>query len=150
MRNKHAKVQSRVSRLVNFTQLSSCLPVAKSQAQTACPIGCSLNSGRCQSCWQSCKRPFKLNMALLVITLMYKSKGSKVLLDSCRPITLLNSDYKLPAKKLVVDSGYSLWACPPAGGPHSDRFCAWSVDWRQCIVSFGGGGVQLIVWLWYP
>jgi len=58
---------------MNFTQLSSCLPVAKSQAQTACPIGCSLNSGRCQSCWQSCKRPFKLNMALLAT--LHDSRG---------------------------------------------------------------------------
>ncbi len=39
-------------------------------------------------------------------------------------------------------SGYPLWACPPAcGGPHSDRFCAWWLDWRQCVVPFGGGGV---------
>ncbi len=35
-----------------------------------------------------------------VITLLYKGKGFKALLDSYRPITLLNSDYKLLAKAL--------------------------------------------------
>ncbi len=33
-----------------------------------------------------------------IITLLYNGKGSKALLDSYRPITLLNSDYKLLAK----------------------------------------------------
>ncbi|DBA66549.1 TPA: hypothetical protein ACH3X2_002285, partial [Trebouxia sp. C0005] len=47
-----------------------------------------------------------------VITLLYKGKGSRALLDSYRPITLLNSDYKLLTKAL----GYPLWACPPACG----------------------------------
>ena len=75
-----------------------------------------------------------------VITLLYKGKGSKAMLDSYRPITLLNSDYKLPAKALATRFGPALHesAC---GGPHSDCFCAWSVDWRQCLVPFRGGGV---------
>ena len=60
-----------------------------------------------------------------VITLLYKGKCSKALLDSYR---LINSDYKLLAKALATRFGS---AC---GGPHSDRFCAWSVDWRQCVV----------------
>ncbi len=75
-----------------------------------------------------------------VATLLYKGKGSKATLDSYRPITLLNSDYKLLAK--VPATGYPLWACPSAfGGPQSDRCCAWSVNWRQCVVPFRGGGV---------
>ncbi len=45
--NKHAKVQSRASRLMNLRRLSSCLPVAKSRAQTACPMSSSPSSGRC-------------------------------------------------------------------------------------------------------
>ena len=36
-----------------------------------------------------------------VITLLYKGKGSPSLLDSYRPITLLNTDYKLLAKALA-------------------------------------------------
>jgi len=45
-----------------------------------------------------------------VITLLYKGKGSKALVDGYRPITLLNSDHPL-------------WACPPAcGGPNSVCF----------------------------
>jgi len=36
------------------------------------------------------------------ITLLYRGKGSKALLDSYRPITLLNSDYKLLAKALAT------------------------------------------------
>ena len=40
-----------------------------------------------------------------VITLLYKGKGSQALLDSYRPITLLNSDYKLLAKALATRFG---------------------------------------------
>jgi len=40
-----------------------------------------------------------------VITLLYKGKGSKALLDSYRPITLLNSDYKLRAATMC----YATW-----------------------------------------
>ncbi len=63
--NKHAKLQSRASRSMNFRQLSSCLPVAISRAQKACPMSSSPSSGRCwaQSCRQSCKMPFKLGIA---------------------------------------------------------------------------------------
>ena len=43
-----------------------------------------------------------------VITLLYKGKGSRSLLDSYRPITLLNSDYKLLAKALVRRFGPAL------------------------------------------
>ncbi len=43
-----------------------------------------------------------------VITLLYKGKGSKALLDSYRPITLLNSDYKLLAKALATRFGPAL------------------------------------------
>jgi len=43
-----------------------------------------------------------------VITLLYKGKGSKALLDSYRPITLLNSDYKLLAKSLATRFGPAL------------------------------------------
>ena len=76
-----------------------------------------------------------------VITLLYKGKGSKALLDSYRPITLLNNDYKL----LAIGSGYPLWACLPAcGGPHSDRLCAGPLDWRQCVVPIRGGGVAAV------
>ena len=57
-----------------------------------------------------------------VITLLYEGKGCKALLDSYRPITLLNSGYKLLAKALATRFGS---AC---GGPHSDRFCAGLVD----------------------
>ena len=46
-----------------------------------------------------------------VITLLYKGKGPHALLDSYRPITLLNSDYKLLAKALAM-----LWACFTACG----------------------------------
>jgi len=44
-----------------------------------------------------------------VITLLYKGKGSKALLDSYRPITLLNSDYKLLAKSLATRFGPGRW-----------------------------------------
>ena len=43
-----------------------------------------------------------------VITLLYKGKGSKALLDSYRPITLLNSDYKLLPKALATRFGPAL------------------------------------------
>jgi len=43
-----------------------------------------------------------------VITLLYKGKGSKALLDSYRPITLLNSDYKRLAKALATRFGPAL------------------------------------------
>ena len=43
-----------------------------------------------------------------VITLLYKGKGSRSLLDSYRPITLLNSDYKLLAKALASRFGHAL------------------------------------------
>ncbi len=43
-----------------------------------------------------------------VITLLYKGKGSKALLDSYRPITLLNSDYKLLAKSVATRFGPAL------------------------------------------
>ncbi len=71
---------------------------------------------------------------------MYKGKGSKAMLDSYRPITLLNSDYKLLANALATRLGPALQHVG-VGGPHSDCFCAWSVDWRQCVVPFRGGGV---------
>ncbi len=55
-----------------------------------------------------------------VITLLYMGKGSEAMLDSYRPITLLNSDYKHAGQ----GSGCPLWACPPAcGGPHSALLC---------------------------
>ena len=40
-----------------------------------------------------------------VISLLYKGKGSPSLLDSYRPITLLNTDYKLLAKALATRFG---------------------------------------------
>ena len=40
-----------------------------------------------------------------VISLLYKGKGSPSLLDSYRPITLLNTDYKLLAKALATRIG---------------------------------------------
>ncbi len=43
-----------------------------------------------------------------VITLLFMSRGSKALLDSYRPITLLNSDYKLLAKALATRVGPAL------------------------------------------
>ncbi|KAL3136871.1 hypothetical protein ABBQ38_005573 [Trebouxia sp. C0009 RCD-2024] len=43
-----------------------------------------------------------------VITLLYKGKGSRSSLDSYRPITLLNSDYKLLAKALATRFGPAL------------------------------------------
>ena len=43
-----------------------------------------------------------------VITLLYKGRGSTALLDSYRPITLLNSDYKLLAKALATRFGPAL------------------------------------------
>ncbi len=43
-----------------------------------------------------------------VITLLYKGKGPKAMLDSYRPITLLNSDYKLLAKALATRFGPAL------------------------------------------
>ena len=43
-----------------------------------------------------------------VITLLYKGKGSRAVLDSYRPITLLNSDYKLLAKALASRFGLAL------------------------------------------
>ena len=43
-----------------------------------------------------------------VITLLYKGKGPHALLDSYRPITLLNSDYKLLAKALASRFGPAL------------------------------------------
>jgi len=43
-----------------------------------------------------------------VIPLLYKGKGSKAMLDSYRPITLLNSDYKLLAKALATRFGPAL------------------------------------------
>ena len=43
-----------------------------------------------------------------VITLLYKGKGARSSLDSYRPITLLNSDYKLLAKALAIRLGPAL------------------------------------------
>ncbi len=45
------------------------------------------------------------------ITLLYNGKGSKVLLDSYRPITLLNSDCKLLARLWLPALGlpFSMW-----------------------------------------
>ena len=43
-----------------------------------------------------------------VITLLYKGKGARSSLDSYRPITLLNSDYKLLAKALATRFGPAL------------------------------------------
>ena len=43
-----------------------------------------------------------------LITLLYKGKGSKALLDGYRPITLLNSNYKLLAKALAIRFGHVL------------------------------------------
>ena len=43
-----------------------------------------------------------------VITLLYKGKGSQALLDSCRRITLLSSDYKLLAEALATRFGPAL------------------------------------------
>ncbi len=43
-----------------------------------------------------------------VITLLYEGKGCKALLDSYRPITLLNSGYKLLAKALAIRFGPAL------------------------------------------
>ena len=48
------------------------------------------------------------SMAHGVITLLYKGKGPHTLLDSYRPITLLNSDYKLLAKALASRFGPAL------------------------------------------
>ena len=43
-----------------------------------------------------------------VITLLYEGKGCNALLDSYRPITLLNSGYKLLAKALAIRFGPAL------------------------------------------
>ena len=43
-----------------------------------------------------------------VITLLYKGKGARSSLDNYRPITLLNSDYKLLAKALATRLGPAL------------------------------------------
>ena len=43
-----------------------------------------------------------------VITLLYKGRGARSSLDSYRPITLLNSDYKLLAKALATRLGPAL------------------------------------------
>ena len=43
-----------------------------------------------------------------VIALLYKGKGSQALLDSCRPINLFNSNYKLLAKALATRFGPAL------------------------------------------
>ncbi len=45
------------------------------------------------------------SMTQEVITLLYKGKGSKAMLDSYCPITLLNSDYKLLVKALATHFG---------------------------------------------
>ena len=42
------------------------------------------------------------------MTLLYKGKGAQSSLDSYRPITLLNSDYKLLAKSLATRLGPAL------------------------------------------
>ena len=55
-----------------------------------------------------------------VITLLYKGKGSKALLDSYRPDTLLNSDYKLLAQALATRFGPALQACPMSS---SSSYC---------------------------
>ncbi len=44
-------------------------------------------------------------MAQGAITLLYTSKASKALLESYRPMTLLNSEYKLLAKALATRFG---------------------------------------------
>ena len=56
-----------------------------------------------------------------VITLLYKGKGARSSLDSYRPITLLNSDYKLLAKALATRFGPAL--------QHVIDVCAWPLDW---------------------
>ncbi len=47
-------------------------------------------------------------MTQAVITLLYLCKGSKALLDSYRPITLFNNEYKLLAKALATRFGPAL------------------------------------------
>ena len=66
MPSRRAKVQSRASHLMSFKQLSSCLLGARSQAQMACLLSFTPNSGRCsaQSCWQPCKKPSRLSIAV--------------------------------------------------------------------------------------
>ncbi len=57
----------------------------------------------------ACKRPFKLSVACACQPpCLYKGKGSKALLNSYRPITLLNSDYKLLDKALATRFGPAL------------------------------------------
>ena len=60
-------------------------------------------------CFQDQHAPsLPASMSQGVITLLYKGKGSRSLLDSYRPITLLNSDYKLLAKALATRFGPAL------------------------------------------
>ena len=73
-----------------------------------------------------------------VITLLYKGKGSKALLDKDRPITHLNSDFELLAKVLATRFGPAL---QHVVDPTQNRFCAWSVDWRSRVVPCRGGRV---------
>ena len=123
-----------------FRQLSSCLPVAKNRAQKACPMSSSPSSGRClaQSCWQSCKMPFKISRASACQTSCVKGLSLFCKRQGLQgPVGHLPPHYP-PQQRLTTPgqgSAYPLWGCPSAcGGPRSDRFCAWSVDWRQCAI----------------
>ena len=86
----------------------------KNQAQMACPMSSTPSSGTCWalSCWQFLHDSFQhqhslpASMTQGVISLLYKGKGSPSLLDSYRPITLLNTELQ------------GCWPkpCPPALG----------------------------------
>ena len=61
-----------------------------------------------QASFQGQHAALPASMTQGVITSLYKGKGSRALLDSNRPITLLNSDYKLLAKALASRFGPAL------------------------------------------
>ncbi len=110
-------VQQACAHLMSFRQLSSCLPVAESRAQTL-PyeffsqfwevLGPELLAVLQEAFHAQHGLSLTSSMTQGVITLVYKGKGCKALLDSYRPITLLNSDYKLLAKALATRFGPAL------------------------------------------
>ena len=139
--NKHARVQRRASRFMNFRQLSSYLPVAKSRAQTACPMSSSPSSGRCwaQSCWHSCKIPFKLRPLLAKLHysrgphLAVQGQGLQGHVGQLPPFLILFITALLPVSTATSSCWPNVWL-PALGLP----FSMWWTPLRPLLCLVGG------------
>ncbi len=90
---------------MTFRQLSSCLPASEFFSQFWEVLGPELLAVLQEAFQAQRNLCLPTSMTQGVITLPYKGKGSKALLDSYRPIALLNRDHKLLAKALATRLG---------------------------------------------